>query len=113
MKLTTVIEPLKATIQVDTKDLENREFDDIIACDLMSDVLVVEEEDFILVTSLTSDQVARTADIVGATGIILVNGKTPQPNLKALAQESELPMLSTPFSCFDTCCILGKLKEGE
>lgn len=88
---------------------ENTEIKHVVASDLMSDVLVIDDEDFLLVTSLNSDQVVRTADIVGASGIILVNGKKPFSGLVKLADEHELPILSTELSCFETCVALGKL----
>ncbi|WP_028972809.1 DRTGG domain-containing protein [Spirochaeta cellobiosiphila] len=113
MKVTSVMTPLKANIAVDVDGYEDIEFEDIIACDLMSDVLVVDKEDFLLVTSLTSDQVARTSDIVGAVAIMLVNGKTPQPKLKELAKESGIPILTTPLGCFEACYALGQLQKGE
>jgi hypothetical protein len=84
-----------------------------VASDLMSDVLTVDDEDFVLITSLTSDQVARTADIVGARAILLVNGKQPQPRLIALAEELNISLLSTPERMFKTCWILGAALKEE
>ncbi len=82
---------------------------DVVISDLMSDVLVVEADDeFILATSLASDQAVRTADIVGAAGVILVNGKQPQPGLKALAEEMGIPLMTSPRTGFETCVILGR-----
>lgn len=107
MTLEEMKKALQGTIIYDNGEEENIE--DVVASDLMSDVLVVEKDDeFILLTSLASDQAVRTADIVGAAGVILVNGKNPQPGLKKLAEEMEIPLMSTPRSSFEACIILGR-----
>lgn len=89
----------------------NEHFGQVLVCDLMSDVLTVDHEDFLLITSLTSDQVARTADIVGAVGVVLVNGKSPQPGLRTLAEDLDMPVLGTKLPCFEFSVALGKLLE--
>ncbi|MCQ2604426.1 MAG: hypothetical protein MJ215_05225 [Spirochaetia bacterium] len=88
----------------DTFDIKN-----VSAGDMMSEVLVGDEENRILVTALTTDQVVRTADIVEACGIILINGKRPQASMKQLAIESDLTLISTKNNMFTTCIELGKL----
>lgn len=88
------------------------EFADVIVSDLMSDVLLSDRDDSLLVTSLTSEQVARTADIVEARAILLSNGKQPQPALKALAERQGLPLLSSPMTTFDICRALAGCKEA-
>ncbi|WP_460055693.1 hypothetical protein [Spirochaeta dissipatitropha] len=88
-------------------DLLDSDFTQVLVCDLMSDVLTVDHEDFLLITSLTSDQVARTADIVGALGIVLVNGKKPQPGLLSLATELGIPIIGTELPCFEFSVLLG------
>ncbi len=85
----------------------------IVASDLMSDVLVVDKDNLLMVTSLSSEQTVRTADVVGARGVLLVNDKTPQPAMKKLAEEEGLTVLSTPLTMFEACVALGRLLEGE
>lgn len=86
---------------------EQTEFHDVVVSDLMSDVLVTDHDDFILVTSLVSEQVVRTADIVDARAIVLANAKRPQPALVALAKNQSIAVLSSPFSTFDVCRALA------
>ena len=81
----------------------------VSAGDMMSEVLVSDEENRILVTALTTDQVIRTADIVEAIGIILINGKQPQNSMRNLAVESDMTLLSTSLSMFEVCIVLGNL----
>lgn len=83
----------------------------VLAGDLMSDILVVDYEDCIIVTSMNSEQTVRTADIVGARGILLVNDKTPQGSMKTLAKEHDITLLSTPLSMFEACVSLGRLLD--
>lgn len=87
------------------------EFHDVVVSDLMSDVLVTEHDDFLLVTSLASEQVVRTADIVDAHAILLANGKRPQPALKQLAESQNIPLLTSTLSTFDICRALSGCKE--
>ena len=87
------------------------QFHDIVVSDLMSDVLVTEHDDFLLVTSLTSEQVVRTADIVDARAILLSNGKRPQPAMQTLAAQQGLPVLSSPLPTFDICRLLAGCKD--
>jgi len=81
----------------------------VVAGDLMSDILVADFEDFLIVTSLASEQTLRTADIVGAKGVLLVNDKTPQAAVKTLAAQQGITVLSTPLSLFEACVALGAL----
>lgn len=75
----------------------------VFAGDLMSDVLVTDFEDLLIVTSLASEQVVRTADIVGAKGVLLVNDKDPPLVMKQLAEKQDLNLLSTPLSMYEAC----------
>ncbi len=79
----------------------------VVASDLMSDVLVVTREDFLLVTSLASDQMIRTADLVGAAGVVLVNGKTPPASALKLAGDLGIALIITPLPKFEACLAIG------
>ena len=79
-----------------------------VTCDLMSDVLVTDHDEILLITSLPSDQVARTADMVGACGIVLVNNKAPQPSLAELCAELDLTLIRSPLGSFEASWRLGE-----
>ncbi len=79
-----------------------------VTCDLMSDVLVTDHDEILLITSLPSDQVARTADMVGACGVVLVNGKPPQPSLVELCGELDLTLIRSPLGSFEASWKLGE-----
>ncbi len=108
-----VTRSLSCSLIVKGDAFDTAKIEAIVASDLMSDVLTTDEENFIISTSLNSEQVVRTADIVGALGIVLVNGKQPQSAMKKLAEENGITVLSTPSSCFETCYLLGCALEKE
>jgi len=81
----------------------------VTAGDLMSEVLVFDKENLLLVTSLNSEQVLRTANIVDAAGVVLVNSKIPNEQMISLAQDLGIVLLSTQSSMFETCAILYRL----
>lgn len=113
MTLAQLAPLIQAQILVATPELETSPIQHAVASDLMSDVLVARTEEFVLITSLASDQMIRTADLVGATGVILVNGKQPPPSLLQLAEELDLPLLGTPLPKFETCLVIGNALQGN
>ena len=85
----------------------------IVASDLMSDVLVVDEDDMLLLTSLVSDQVLRTAQVVGAVGVVVVNGKALPPSMVAVAHGLGVSLLSTRLSKYEACVALHRIQESR
>ncbi|WP_304226617.1 DRTGG domain-containing protein [Gracilinema caldarium] len=112
MTFVDIIEHLPAHIINKGTDFSDKPIEHVVASDLMSDVLVVDLDNTLIVTSLASEQTVRTADIVGARGVLLVNDKNPQPAMKKLAEEQNITVLSTPLSMFQACVALGKLMEA-
>ena len=49
----------------------------VVAADLMSDVLTMDLERPLLLTSLATEQALRTAHVVGAVAVLVANSKTP------------------------------------
>jgi len=89
----------------------NLDFGDVVVSDLMSDVLVADSEEFLLVTSLTSDQVVRTAHIVDAIALLIGNGKQPQPSMVSLATQQGVPVIGSDLATFDICRKLAGCKD--
>jgi predicted transcriptional regulator len=108
MNLSEVVAALGCQVLAGNSSL-TQNVENVCACDLMSDVLVVEKDNLLLVTSLTTEQVVRTADIVGAHGILISNGKKPLEKTVQLARQLNLPLLSTKLNTFEVCVELGKL----
>ena len=81
------------------------------ASDLLSDVLAFEKHDYALLTGLTNAQIVRTADITGASCIVIVRNKKPQQAAVALAQASGIPIMLAPCTMFEACAQLSRLAE--
>ncbi len=114
MTLADLQEILQSETFVTPESLANVRLKYVVASDLMSDVLVAHHmEDFILVTSLASDQMIRTADLVGASGVVLVNNKRPPQSLLRLAEDLEMPLLGTALPKFETCIAIGEALQQE
>jgi len=102
MTILDVAEILKGQILVQGEAV-NVDFKHVVASDLMSDVLLVDEEDILLLTSLASDQVIRTAQIIGAVGIIVVNGKSLPSSMAEIAKDLGITLGCCEHSKYDAC----------
>ena len=80
----------------------------VVAADLMSDVLMMDLERPLLLTSLATEQAVRTAHVVGAVAVLVANSKTPPPEMVALACKLGAPLARTPLAKFDAAVALGK-----
>ena len=85
----------------------------VVASSLMSDVLTTDKEEILLVSNLTTTQVVRTADMVGANAILISNDKPIADDTIELAKELQITLLSTTQPLFETCCLLGRLFKLE
>lgn len=110
-KLKPLIEALSAKAVNTPAGWEDREIKGIFASDLISDILMTEGESVLLLTSLLSDQVLRTADMIGAVAIVLVNRKHIPVALGKAAAKQGLPLFHTPLPKFECCVRLGHLME--
>ncbi len=76
--------------------------------DLMSDVLTSIQPNAVLLTGLCNPQVVRTADMADVSAIVFVRGKCPQTETIELANEENIPIISTPLGMFEVCGRLYK-----
>ena len=81
----------------------NRDIKGGFGADLMSDVLASIQPEAVLVTGLCNPQVVRTAQMADVAAIVLVRGKHPPLETIRLANEEELPIISTPYGMFEVC----------
>jgi hypothetical protein len=110
MKIQQIVDELGATPIYTPSGWEDIEIDSVFASDLISDILVSEGEDQLLLTSLTSNQVVRTAALVGAIAIILVHRRQAPPELEAAARDQDIPLFRSTVTKFDACVRVGLLK---
>ena len=86
---------------------------EVVANDLMSDVLLCDADDILLLTSLASDQAIRTAHIVGAMGVVVHNAKPLSETMIKVANDLHIPLVSSPLSKYDACVKMHDALEME
>lgn len=84
----------------------DREVHTACGSDMMSDVLAYVKDQSILLTGLLNTQVVRTADMMDMLCIIFVRGKKPDDDIKALADERKIALMSTTHRMFTACGLL-------
>ncbi len=109
MKFQAIADKLGCTVRHRSSGFDTVEIKNVVVSDLMSDALITEKESPILVSSLATVQTVRTADIIGALGILLVNGKRCDSPMVDLARETDISLLETRTDKFEACLALGKL----
>ncbi|MDR0993293.1 MAG: hypothetical protein LBN38_01820 [Verrucomicrobiota bacterium] len=108
MKLSDLFQAVQAESIWSNEDYDRADVENVISSDLMSDVLMMDLEHPLLLTSLVSDQCLRTANVVSAAGVLIANGKTPPQDMAALARELGIPLARTEYTKFDAAVALGK-----
>ncbi|MFA6335095.1 MAG: hypothetical protein WCX48_05990 [Bacteroidales bacterium] len=76
------------------------------ASDLMSDVLTLKVNNFILITGLANVQSIRTAEMSDAPYILICRNKEVTQEMKELAEESRILIIRSPFTLFKCSGIL-------
>jgi len=84
----------------------DREIQGGYASDLLSDVMGNSREGDIWVTLQKHVNIVAVAQLNGLAGIVLVNGRKPDPDALAKAEEAGIPIISTPLQAFDAIGIL-------
>ena len=84
--------------------------------DMMSDVLAYVKNRAVLLTGLVNPQVIRTAQMMDMLAVVFVRNKKPTADMIALAQQSNMIILSTPRRMYEACGVLyvnGLKGDGE
>lgn len=105
MKLNEIIQKLNGKVLHSKINLD-AEVKGAGGADLMSDVLASIQPQAVLLTGLCNPQVVRTAMMADILAIVLVRGKTPPVETVQLAENENIPLISTPFGMFEACGIL-------
>ena len=108
MKLNELLRAAHAQILWSDPAADSADVLHVVSSDLMSDVLMMDLDRPLLLTSLVSDQSLRTANVVGAAGVLIANNKTPPPDMLKLAAELGIPLARTALAKFDAAVALGK-----
>lgn len=105
MRLREVVEVTGAEVLTGEESLE-QEVNKGCAADLLSDVLSVVEDRFLLITGMVTLQAVRVAEVMNAAAVLIVRGKRPQELVISYAREAGIPLLATDKGMFETCGLL-------
>ena len=113
MKFQEIIDKLGADVVHKGTRFDNAQLKNIVVSDMMSEVLTVDKDEILLLTSLSSHQTMRTVNNIGGLGVIIVNDSPIQFGLKELAKEFDITLLKTELPAFEVCVALGQLLEQK
>lgn len=106
MKIENITSLISGTIVEGGASID-KEVDCAFASDLMSDVLTLRtEKTVVLITGLCNVQTIRTCEMSDLKVIVFVRGKQVTEEMKELAEENEMTLISTNFSLYRTAGIL-------
>ncbi len=105
MKILDIGDVLKAEILTGENSLK-QDVGCVIASDLISDILVSEDERAFLITGLVNIQIVRAADMIDLVAVAFVRGKNPQQEILEYAREMNLPLLRTEYSMYEACGVV-------
>jgi predicted transcriptional regulator len=105
MEITELINLIDGNLLTEHKSLEHQ-ISGAMGADLMSDVLASIRPEAVLLTGLCNPQVVRTAQIADIRAIVFVRGKTPPKETIQIANEENIPLITTKNGLFEACGIL-------
>jgi len=111
MDLIRVAEAINAELIWGPAGWEKINIEKVFASDLMSDVLMSDRDEMLLVTSLSTEQSVRSASIVGSEALVIANSKTVTDGMIELAQDQGVALFATRFPKYESCVRLGRLLE--
>ena len=76
------------------------------SCDLMSDVLTLDDHHIVLITGLANVQLIRTVEMADIPVVLLSRNKSATEEMIQLAEENEIVLLGTAFSMFRASGVL-------
>jgi predicted transcriptional regulator len=107
MKLDELVKLIEGKILTET-NADNRDIAGAMGADLMSDVLSSIKPESVLLTGLCNPQVVRTALIADIKAIVFIRGKNPARETIDLANQEDIPLVTTQHGLYDACGILFK-----
>ncbi len=100
MKLKEVIEVLSAEALFVTSTHLEMDIVAVAASDLMSDILARARTPDLMLTGLATPQAVRTASVASVQAVVIVRGKTVTPQMIALAEDDDIPLVVSRHSLF-------------
>lgn len=106
MRLSKVVDLLDAIVICGEAHLD-RDVRFGFASDLMSDVLTINTDEMLLITGMSNIQTIRTAEMADIQQILVVRNKDITQEMRDVANENEMVILSCPRSMFRAVATLG------
>jgi len=108
MKLSEVVKEFGLEVKTGASYLESEVTGGYVS-DLLSDVLGNADEGVLWVTLHIHQNIVAVASHKGLSGIILVQGRQPEPDTIAKAEQENIPILVSSLSAFE---IVGRLYKA-
>ncbi len=105
MEMSKVVELVYGRVVVGKKE-SSFDIQAVCTTDMMSDVLHFAKKGELLVTSLNQPQVIRTVEIADIPVVIVVLGKRIEKDMKELAEQKNVTLISTELPMFTVCGLL-------
>ncbi|MBQ4355026.1 MAG: hypothetical protein II757_00015 [Bacteroidales bacterium] len=106
MKIEEITSLISGTV-VEGEAFIDREVDCAFASDLMSDVLTLRtDKSVMLITGLCNMQTIRTCEMSDIKVVIFVRGKVVTEEMKELAADNDMVLITTNFSLYRTSGLL-------
>jgi len=105
MNVAEAVQRIEGALMAARSSVE-REIQGGYASDLLSDVMANSREGDIWITMQKHVNVVAVAQLNGLAAIVLVNGRSPEPDTVTRAEEIGIPIISTPLQAFDVIGIL-------
>lgn len=109
MTVVEAAEKIAGAIIAGAVEAVSREVRGGYASDLLSDVMANSREGDLWVTLQKHVNIVAVAHLNGLAGIVLVNGRRPEPDTAARAEEERIPIICTELPTFDVAGILHGL----
>jgi hypothetical protein len=107
--LAEAVDQIEGTLLSAVSEAARREVRGGYVGDLLSDVMANSREGDVWVTIQKHVNVVAVAQLQGLAGIVLVNGRQPEPDMLKRAEEEHIPVISTPLQAFEVAGILHGL----
>jgi len=98
VEYTKLLKVIESKLLVQSDSNKKTVVTNAVFSNMLSRVLLVEYDHFLLVTNLNTEQALRTADIVNASGVLITNVDNIGSNLITLAKELDVNLLTTKLS---------------
>ncbi|MBN1592143.1 MAG: serine kinase [Candidatus Coatesbacteria bacterium] len=105
MKLSDIIDELGLAVEVEDCCLDC-EVRGCYLSDILSDVMANSGEGYLWVTIHIHPNITAVAQFKALAGVVVVNGRNPQPETLKKAEEHKIPIFTTDLSSYE---IAGRL----